>query len=208
VKILGVETDGSGRRERGEPGQLGRLLQRNAELRDVFATDPSAAARLADLQKWQSQRLLRSHADLRANPRYRQAVEFFFNELYSGGDPRGRDRVLLSISLAPSRRALLTVTDPAWSALPGHGDTGSLTFDHPPALSMRATGTGTLLRLDLPPWSQVRALLKSAKVLRVTGRGHTALFHLLDMDAAITVLESCAATGKPSLSQVPFAPRP
>jgi hypothetical protein len=97
VKILGIETGGSGRRNRGEPGQLGRLLQRNTELRDVFAADPSAAARLAELQKWQSQRLLRSHADLRANPRYRQAVEFFFNELYNGGDPRGRDRDVMRV---------------------------------------------------------------------------------------------------------------
>lgn len=96
MKILGIETGGSGR-DRGEPGQLGRLLQRNAELRDVFAADPVAAARLTELQKWQSQRLLRSHADLRANPRYRQAVEFFFNELYNGGDPRGRDRDVMRV---------------------------------------------------------------------------------------------------------------
>jgi hypothetical protein len=97
VKILGVETGDSGRRGRGESGQLGRLLQRNAELRDVFAADPAAAARLAELQKWQSSRLLQSHADLRANPRYRQAVEFFFNELYNGGDPRGRDRDVMRV---------------------------------------------------------------------------------------------------------------
>jgi hypothetical protein len=97
VKILGVETGDSGRRGRGESGQLGRLLQRNADLRDVFATDPAAAARLAELQKWQSSRLLQSHADLRANPRYRQAVEFFFNELYNGGDPRGRDRDVMRV---------------------------------------------------------------------------------------------------------------
>lgn len=97
MKILGIETGGSGRRDRGEPGQLGRLLQRNAELRDVFAADPLAAARLSELQKWQSERLMRSHADLRANPRYRQAVEFFFNELYNGGDPRGRDRDVMRV---------------------------------------------------------------------------------------------------------------
>ena len=97
MKILGIETGGSGRRAGSEPGQLGRLLQRNAELRDVFATDPAAAARLTELQKWQSQRLMRSHADLRANPRYRQAVEFFFNELYNGGDPRGRDRDVMRV---------------------------------------------------------------------------------------------------------------
>jgi hypothetical protein len=93
VKILGVEI-GDERRGRGEPGGLGRLLERNAALRRVFDDDPRARERLAELQRWQSQRLLRSHADLRANPRYRAAVEFFFNELYGGGDPHARDRDL------------------------------------------------------------------------------------------------------------------
>ncbi len=97
MKILGIETGGSGRRAGSEPGRLGQLLQRNAELRDVFATDAAAAARLTQLQKWQSKRLMRSHADLRANPRYRKAVEFFFNELYNGGDPRGRDRDVMRV---------------------------------------------------------------------------------------------------------------
>jgi len=93
VKILGVET-GDERRGRKQPGELGLLLERNAALRDVFAKSPDMGARLGELQRWQSQRLLRSHADLRGSPRYRSAVEFFFNELYSGGDPRARDRDL------------------------------------------------------------------------------------------------------------------
>jgi hypothetical protein len=93
MKILGVETGGA-RRGRGEPSDLARLIERNAALRDAFADSPAALARLAKLQHWQSSRLLRSHADLRANPRYRAAVEFFFNELYGGGDPRGRDHDL------------------------------------------------------------------------------------------------------------------
>jgi hypothetical protein len=97
VKILGIETGGSGRRTRGERGRLAQLLERNAALRDVFASDPALLARLGELQRWQSQRLLRSHADLRAEPRYRKAVEFFCNELYGGGDPRGRDRDLMRV---------------------------------------------------------------------------------------------------------------
>lgn len=97
MKILGVET---GVRARGEPGQLGQLIGRNAELRQVFAGQPELQSRLVELQQWQSQRLLRSHADLRANPRYRKAVEFFFEELYSGGDPRLRDRDLLRVQRA------------------------------------------------------------------------------------------------------------
>ena len=93
MKILGVDVGGE-RQKPGRHGELRLLLQRNAALRDVFADSPSSAARLADLQKWQSQRLLRTHADLHANGRYRAAAEFFFNELYSGGDPRARDRDL------------------------------------------------------------------------------------------------------------------
>jgi hypothetical protein len=93
VKILGVEI-GEERRGRVDPGTLGGLLERNAALRGVFADDPAARKRLAELQRWQSQRLLKSHADLRANPRYRSAVEFFFNELYGGSDPTARDRDL------------------------------------------------------------------------------------------------------------------
>jgi hypothetical protein len=97
MKILGVET-GDGRGRRGEPpGHLGQLLERNAALRHVFAAEPERAARLGELQRWQSQRLLRSHADLRSNPRYRLAVEFFFNELYGGGDPHARDRDVMRV---------------------------------------------------------------------------------------------------------------
>jgi hypothetical protein len=93
VKVLGVEV-GDERRGRRQRGELGRLLERNAALRDVFAAQPGSLERLSELQRWQSQRLLRSHADLHADPRYRSAVEFFFNELYNGGDPRARDRDL------------------------------------------------------------------------------------------------------------------
>jgi len=94
MKILGVET---GRDARQDGGELGRLLNRNAALREVFADEPGLQARLEELQHWQSGRLLRSHADLHQSPRYHKAVEFFFQELYSGGDPRARDRDLLKV---------------------------------------------------------------------------------------------------------------
>lgn len=82
---------------RVERGELTRLLQRNAGLRDVFSGDDASSRRLAELQAWQSRRLLQSHADLRANPRYRKAVEFFFEDLYGGGDPRTRDHDLARV---------------------------------------------------------------------------------------------------------------
>jgi hypothetical protein len=98
VKLLGVEL-GAAPEQRGT---LGRLLERNRALRDVFAADPALQRQLQRLQKWQSRRLLRSHADLHANPRYRLAVEFFFNELY-GPDARRRDEDLLKVQRAMER---------------------------------------------------------------------------------------------------------
>jgi hypothetical protein len=96
VKILGVETGRPDGTQSGR-GELGRLLQRNAELRGVFSGDAVLRRRLTDLQRWQSARLLSSHADLRADPRYRKAVEFFFQELYGGRDPGDRDRDLARV---------------------------------------------------------------------------------------------------------------
>ena len=98
MKLLGVELGAPV----AERGTLGRMLERNAALRDVFAVEPRVARRLARVQKWQSKRLLRSHADLHANPRYRLAVEFFFNELY-GGDARRRDADLIKVQGAMER---------------------------------------------------------------------------------------------------------
>jgi hypothetical protein len=84
-------------RRRVEPGTLHKLLTRNAELRDVFRDQPALARRLEQLQDWQSQRLLRTHADLHSDLRYRAAVAFFTDELYGSGDPRARDRDLLKV---------------------------------------------------------------------------------------------------------------
>jgi hypothetical protein len=99
VKLLGIEIGAAP----SERGRLGRLLERNAALRDVFASDPRLAKRLGRLQKWQSKRLLRSHADLHENPRYRRAVEFFFRELYGAGDARRRDDDLIKVQTAMER---------------------------------------------------------------------------------------------------------
>jgi len=98
LKLLGIEI-GAPPEDRGT---LGRLLERNQALRDVFAADPPLRKQLLRLQKWQSKRLLRSHDDLHANPRYRLAVEFFFNELY-GADARRRDSDMIKVQRAMER---------------------------------------------------------------------------------------------------------
>ncbi|MGI9246097.1 MAG: FFLEELY motif protein [Steroidobacteraceae bacterium] len=99
MKLLGVEI-GAPPTERG---QLARLLERNAQLRDVFAHDAVLAQRLAQLQRWQAQRLMRSHADLHGHPRYRLATEFFFRELYAAGNVRQRDSDLIRVQSAMER---------------------------------------------------------------------------------------------------------
>jgi hypothetical protein len=98
MKLLGIEIGVPP----AERGNLGRLLERNAALRDVFADEPVLARQLSRLQQWQSQRLLRSHDDLHRNPRYRLAVEFFFKELY-GTDARRRDSDLIRVQTAMER---------------------------------------------------------------------------------------------------------
>jgi len=98
MKLLGIEIGVPP----AERGNLGRLLERNAALRDVFAREPALQKQLQRLQKWQSQRLMRSHDDLHRSPRYRLAVEFFFNELY-GTDARRRDSDLIKVQTAMER---------------------------------------------------------------------------------------------------------
>jgi hypothetical protein len=98
VKLLGVEIGVPP----AERGNLGRLLERNAALRGVFAAEPALEKQLLRLQKWQSERLMRSHDDLHRSTRYRLAVEFFFNELY-GADARRRDSDLIKVQTAMER---------------------------------------------------------------------------------------------------------
>ena len=96
VRLRAAPVGGTTRR-RVEPGTLHRLLTRNAALRDVFRGEPELARRLEELEHWQSRRLLRTHKELHADPRYRAAVDFFTDELYGSGDPRARDRDLLKV---------------------------------------------------------------------------------------------------------------
>lgn len=98
MKLLGIEIGAAP----AERGTLGRLLEQNKAMRDVFAAEPRLARKLTRLQRWQTSRLLRSHADLHANPRYRLAIEFFFNELY-GADARQRDVDMIKVQRAMER---------------------------------------------------------------------------------------------------------
>ncbi|WP_041795987.1 hypothetical protein [Pararhodospirillum photometricum] len=121
---------------------------------------------------------------------------------------RDTERVLLGLSLDPSRHALLSLSDPALTRARPKGERGSVAFNEGSPLTLRATGSGSLLRLDLPPWPDIGPRLRQAQTLRITARGSSAFFRLHDMPQALAALESCAATGKPPLSsQTPLGPR-
>ena len=66
---------------------LGRVIALRAEL----AADAQHKKRWVALKQWQIQRLRTTYADLLANPRYKEAAEFFLEELYGAKDVDQRD---------------------------------------------------------------------------------------------------------------------
>lgn len=67
--------------------ELSRVARFNAD-RDQ---NPILAGALARLGEWQSRRLRATYADLAADARYAEAIEFFQQDLYGGGDFSRRD---------------------------------------------------------------------------------------------------------------------
>jgi hypothetical protein len=76
--------------------EMRRHLTRLKALRGA-PRDPVLAERIDALKRWQTARLLRTHADLLADPRYRAATEFFVEDLYGPKDFSRRDAALLRI---------------------------------------------------------------------------------------------------------------
>lgn len=78
----------------------------NQELGErIQALDVRHAKALARLQHWQRRRLDATYQDLRDDPRYLAACEFFLDELYGGRDFVERDRQLMRA--APVMRRFL-----------------------------------------------------------------------------------------------------
>lgn len=77
--------------EQHPDARLRHLLARNRELAAAEERDPVFLARLRQLQRWQCERLTRSHADLAAQPRYAPGVAFFIDDLYAPRDFSARD---------------------------------------------------------------------------------------------------------------------
>lgn len=77
----------------GEGSRIDDLLARKRSL----AQRPSTqfAARLSELRTWQASRLSRTYDDLRRDPQYTKALEFFLSDLYGPEDFVSRDRELM-----------------------------------------------------------------------------------------------------------------
>ena len=61
-------------------------LDRSAALRARVVEDEAFRDRRTRLRAWQAGRLARTHADLLASERFRQAALFFLNDLYGPND--------------------------------------------------------------------------------------------------------------------------
>lgn len=77
--------------------EIAAHLSQVQRLRAETAADPLLQARLAGLKRHQCARLAATYADLHAQPRYRKAVEFFINDLYTDRDFSQRDAYLYRI---------------------------------------------------------------------------------------------------------------
>jgi hypothetical protein len=93
-------------------------LQLNLErLRTLRGNKPRAPRRLAEVKRWQAQRLADTYADLIDQPRYRKATEFFLEDLYGPKDFSGRDQAMLRILPVMSRLLPETAVETAALAI-------------------------------------------------------------------------------------------
>jgi hypothetical protein len=74
-----------------------RLEQHLRQLRALRGEGGRAPARLAELKRWQAQRLERTYADYASQPRYQAATAFFIDDLYGPKDFSSRDESMLRI---------------------------------------------------------------------------------------------------------------
>ncbi len=61
---------------------LARLFERHRALEAQPSAVPLLAQRLQELRQWQAARLAQTYQDLRRDPQFSQAVEFFLSDLY------------------------------------------------------------------------------------------------------------------------------
>jgi len=79
------------------PAALLHALQHVARLHAERHANAALAEALERVAKWQALRLRNTYADLAAQARYRDAIEFFENDLYGGDDFAQRDADVLRV---------------------------------------------------------------------------------------------------------------
>jgi hypothetical protein len=88
-------------------------VRRAQRLHDETAANPILAGALARLANWQARRLAQTYADLSAQPRYADAIEFFKSDLYGDADVARRDadaaRVVSMMARMLPERVIATV---------------------------------------------------------------------------------------------------
>lgn len=72
-------------------------LETLKSLRGQPLADATLAQRLAEVKRWQHERLTRTYADLSVHPRYAQATTFFLEDLYGAKDFSKRDAEMARI---------------------------------------------------------------------------------------------------------------
>ncbi|MEO5702140.1 MAG: hypothetical protein ABIS17_06830 [Casimicrobiaceae bacterium] len=94
---------------------LQEQLARTARLHAARRADPTRAASLHRLARWQAVRLRQTYPDLAVEPRYAAAIRFFENDLYGGGDFGNHDSDLARATSVMSRmlpeKVILTVAE-------------------------------------------------------------------------------------------------
>ena len=75
----------------GTVQNLEHLLARKSELATRSTGDRQFAARLRELQHWQTSRLARTYRDLKYNPSFAPAIDFFLSDLYGSRPFSSRD---------------------------------------------------------------------------------------------------------------------
>ena len=68
-----------------------------SRLRAAREADPGERAWVLAVKAWQAQRLARTHRDLLADPRYRDAARFFLEDLYGPKDFAQRDAEMIRV---------------------------------------------------------------------------------------------------------------
>ncbi|HEU4655052.1 MAG TPA: hypothetical protein VFS47_13770 [Steroidobacteraceae bacterium] len=80
------------------PSQISQLISEISAAQTYEAIHPARAARLREMQAWQSARLQRTYADFASDARYRDALDFFVRDLYGPHDFSARNRQIAKVT--------------------------------------------------------------------------------------------------------------